>query len=82
MQGNSPAGFAPLSHALSCQFVEPGCLPVRRGGGSLQEVDAQWVRTEISPFKSPSTGFCAFMAERDRVQLRESLATVRIAEED
>lgn len=35
------------------------CSCVSRAHGSLPEVDTQWVRTKISPFNSPSTGFCA-----------------------
>ena len=35
------------------------CSCVNRAQGSLREVDTQWVRAKISPFNSPSTGFCA-----------------------
>ena len=35
------------------------CSFVNRVQGSLPEVDTQWMRAKISPFNSPSTGFCA-----------------------
>ena len=35
------------------------CSCVNRVQGSLPEVDPQWMRAKISPFNSPSTGFCA-----------------------
>jgi hypothetical protein len=35
------------------------CSCVNRAHGNLPEVDTQWVRAKISPFISPSTGFCA-----------------------
>ena len=34
------------------------CSFVNRVQGSLPEVDTQWMRAKISPFNSPSTGFC------------------------
>src|SRR3989442_944844 len=35
------------------------CSCVKQARGSLPEVNTQWVRAKISPFNSPSTGFCA-----------------------
>jgi hypothetical protein len=35
------------------------CSYGNRAQETLPEVDTQWVRFKISPFNSPSTGFCA-----------------------
>ena len=39
------------------------CSCVNQALGSLSEVDTQWVRAKISPFNSPSTGFCASISK-------------------